>query len=56
MATKKTGASKKRQAMTKSQNGGFLQFLPMIASAVLPGLIDKVFSGKGITKRSQKRM
>jgi hypothetical protein len=53
---KKATASKKQMAMVKNQNGGFI--VPLLA-ALAPTLIEgavKLFSGKGISKRSQRRM
>lgn len=59
-AGKKPAPKKQTMAMTKhQQNGGFIQFLPMIASAVLPSLIEgatKLFSGKGVKKGGKRRM
>lgn len=59
MVKKGNNAKKQNMAMMKhNQNGGFIQFLPMIASAVLPSLIEgatKLFSGKGM-KKGKRRM
>jgi hypothetical protein len=56
---KKPAHKKQSMALTKQQqHGGFIQFLPMIASAVLPSLIEgasKLFSGKGVMKKTKGR-